>query len=107
MIEEKDVEVFLKAKKEELAKSILQAISATCLALLLALEALDLNHDYIILLATFSVTFMMAAFGHSRWVTVSRAQLIQTLGNIFSKDADALKILAKKRGRPASGAQAK
>jgi len=100
MVEDKDVEIFLKAKKQELATNILQSISAVFLLALVVLEVISPEHGYTVALATISVVFMSAAFGHSRWVTVSRADLIETLEDIFNRDANALRILADKNRSP-------
>ncbi len=104
MVEERDVEIFLKAKKEDMATNALQVVSAIFLLVLVILEVIMPRHGYTVVLATVSVVFMAAALGHSRWVTVSRAHLIETLENIFNRDANALKILADKKRSSGQGA---
>lgn len=97
MIEEKDIDLFLKAKKEEKTSKFLQFLSVVSLLALVMLEVFEINHDYTTVLATLSIAFMMTALGHSRWITVSRAHLIATLEGIINRDANALKILADKK----------
>ncbi|UTF59137.1 hypothetical protein [Gilvimarinus sp. DA14] len=97
MVEEKDIELFLKAKKEEKTTIFLQSLSAAFLLALVMLEVFNVTHDYTILLATISIVFMTAALGRSRWITVSRSHLIATLESIINRDANALKILADKK----------
>ena len=104
MIEDKDIDIFLKAKKEEVATNVLQACSVICLTVLITLEALSVSHEYTIVLATLSVIFIFSSLGHSRWVSVSRVELIKTLEKVFNNDAKALQILARKKG--VSGARA-
>lgn len=99
MIEEQDVEIFLKAKKEAFFGRALQMVSACLLCALIFLEVVYPEHDYPIVLATLSVVLMAAALGHSKWVIISRARLIQTLESIFNRDANALRLLAEKRNK--------
>lgn len=83
MIQEKDVDTLIKAKRDQLAIDILHGLSLLALVILIVLEVLQLTHDYTILLATMSSVFMGGAMGQSRWVTVSRSKLIQTLESIL------------------------
>ncbi|MDT8428423.1 MAG: hypothetical protein RQ757_06625 [Pseudomonadales bacterium] len=76
---------------------ILEVLSLAALSLLIILEALNLSHEYTILLATVSAVFLGAAMGKSRWVTVSRDQLILTLEKIINSDPGALVLLSEKK----------
>lgn len=96
MIEEKDIELYLKAKKDRLAIDILLVLSSLCLGVLIYLEATNSKHDLTILLATISVVLSLSAFGKSRWVSVSRNDLVNCLGRVISNDSGALKIIASK-----------
>lgn len=97
MIQEQDVDTLIKAKRDQLAIDILQGLSLLSLVTLIVLEALQLTHDYTILLATMSSVFMGGAMGQSRWVAVSRSKLIQTLEGVINNDSEGLRILAGKR----------
>lgn len=97
MIQEKDVDIFIKAKKDQLVIDVFQGLSLLSLITLIALEALQLIHDYTIVLATMATVFMGAAMGQSRWIAVSRSKLLQTLEGIINNDSEGLKILAEKR----------
>jgi hypothetical protein len=97
MIEEKDVDTLIKANRDRMAIDILMILSSVALAVLILLEALDISHDYTIVLATVSMAFMGSAMGQNKWVSVSRFQLIQTLERIINRDANALRILAEKK----------
>lgn len=102
MIQEKDVDTFIKAKKDQLAINILQGLSLLSLTVLIVLEALQLTRDYTILLATISSASMGGAMGQSRWLAVSRGKLIETLERIINNNPEGLKILAEKRKSAAS-----
>lgn len=102
MIQEKDVDTFIKAKKDQLAINILQGLSLLSLTVLIILEALQLTRDYTILLATISSVAMGGAMGQSRWLAVSRCKLIETLEGIINNSPEGLKILAEKRRSAAS-----
>jgi hypothetical protein len=97
MVHEKDVDIFVKAKRDQFAIDALMALSFAALSALIVLEAIGRPHDYTILLATLSAVFMGASMGKSRWVAVSRDQLIDSLERTINSDPEALKILAKKR----------
>ena len=97
MITGEDIETLIKAKKDQFAINVLQGLSALLLATLVYLEAFRVNHDYTIILATLSVVCMLGALGQSRWVSVSRGQLVQTLERIINTDAEALSIMATKK----------
>lgn len=97
MVEEKDVDTFIKAKKDQLAIDILQGLSLASLTVLIALEALQVTSNYTICLATLTAVFMLGAMGQSKWVAISRSQLIETLERIINTDSEALKMLAEKR----------
>ena len=102
MIQEKDVDTLIKAKKDQLAINILQVLSLLSLTILVILEDFYITHEYTTLLAVMSSVFMGAAMGQSKWVAVSRSKLIQTLESIINNDAEGLKILAEKRGSGSS-----
>ncbi|WP_341939116.1 hypothetical protein [Marinimicrobium sp. C2-29] len=97
MIEEKDVDNLIKAKRDRFAVDALMALSSIALAVLILLEAFNVEHEYTIVIATASMMSMIGAMGQNKWVSVSRSQLIQTLDRIVNRDSSALKILAKKR----------
>lgn len=97
MLEEKDVETFIKAKRDQLAIDLLLVLAVASLAALVVLEALAISHDYTLVLATASTVLVGAATGQSRWVSVSRSQLVQTLERIINRDSEALEILARKK----------
>ncbi len=100
MIEERDVDTLIKAKRDRVAIDILMILSSVALTVLILLEALDISHDYTVILATVSMVFMGSAMGQNKWVSVSRYQLIQTLERIINRDSNALRMLAeKKQGR--------
>lgn len=97
MIEEKDIDVLFKAKKDRLAINILMALSSLFLCLIIFIEIIEYSREYTILLATISVVLMASSIGVNKWVSVSRDQLIQTIENIVNKDPDALEMIAKKK----------
>jgi NAD(P)H-hydrate repair Nnr-like enzyme with NAD(P)H-hydrate dehydratase domain len=100
VIEEKDIDTLIKAKRDEFTIQILMTFSALTFVTLIVLEALSIEHEYTILLATLGMVFLGSAIGQNRWVSVSRAQLIDVIERIISSDADALKMLAQKKGGP-------
>lgn len=97
MVEERDVEVFLKAKRDQRVIDLLLGLSFFALSTLIGLEAFGVQHNYTILLATLSVVFMGASVGKSRWVSVSRNELVNSLERVINSDSEALKMLASKR----------
>ena len=97
MVDEKDVEVFIKAKRDQFATDVLMGLSFFALSSLIVLEAIGRPHDYTILLATLSAVFMAASTGKSRWVAVSRDELIDSLERTINSDPEALEMLAEKR----------
>ncbi len=46
MIDTKDIEIYLKAKKEQLYIELFQGLSALMLAILVILEIMKVEHDY-------------------------------------------------------------
>lgn len=97
MIEEKDIEVLLRAKKDGLAINVLMVLSCICLSILIFLEVTGVTDKYTIVLATISAVLMGSSAGANKWVSVSRDQLVKTFENIVNRDPDALKVLADKR----------
>lgn len=85
-----------------MAIDILQGLSALSLTVLVTLEALQVPHDYTMLLATLSAVFMGGSMGPNKWIVVSRGQLVQTLERVIQRDPEALKMLAEKRKAGAS-----
>lgn len=61
MVQEKDVDIYLKARRDRLAIDILQMLSLVSLMALIMLEATSTDHGYTVLLAA-----MAAAVGESR-----------------------------------------
>ncbi|WNO10503.1 hypothetical protein [Teredinibacter sp. KSP-S5-2] len=98
MFEEKDIEVFLKAKKNQLAIDIFQVLSSLTLVLLVFLEAMNITDDYTTVLATISVVFAMSAYGKGKWISISRADLIKTIEQAINRVPEALRMLASKKG---------
>ncbi len=94
---EKDIDKFLKAKKEQLAIDILMFCSLATISSLILLEAMSIEHDHTILLAIFSMIFLMSAMGSSRWVTISRSDLLDIIRRQIDSDAEALVTIAEKR----------
>ena len=99
MIEEKDIKLLLSAKKDNLAINILMTLSVVSLIVLIFLEVTQINDDYTIILATVSAVLMGSSAGVNKWVSVSRADLIETIERIVQKDANGLKLLAMHRGK--------
>ncbi|RYY73044.1 MAG: hypothetical protein EOO52_19425 [Gammaproteobacteria bacterium] len=97
MINEKDLETFLRAKKDAFAVKVLMSLSGVSLGILIFLEVTQVTNNYTILLATVSAVLMGSSAGANQWVSVSRAQLIETLENIIHSDPEALKLLATHR----------
>lgn len=97
MIEEREVEILLKAKKDSRAVNVLAGLSAISLVVLIALEVFIPSHSYTITLATLCAVFMCTSLGANRWVSVSRNTLISTLEKIVNRDPSALKTVAEKK----------
>lgn len=94
---EKDIKTYLKAKKEEFASKVLVALSMLCVVSIIVLDALVIEHDYTIVLACFSSVFLLGSVGSSRWVTVSRSELLSILKKQIDSDPEALQLMAKIR----------
>ncbi len=97
MIDEKDIDLYLKAKKDRLAIEILSGLSIVFLAVLVFFEAADIYQEYTVLLAVTSVVLSASAFGKSRWVSVSRTDLLKAMERMVNSDAEALRIIANKK----------
>ena len=99
MIEEKDIELLVKAKGDRFAIDVLMVLSTLNLCVLIFIEANGIMRDYNILLATCSLVFSVAALGRSRGVRVSRDDLLKVLERVIHTDPDTLRILATKNRR--------
>ncbi|MGQ9425619.1 hypothetical protein ACXYTJ_08120 [Gilvimarinus sp. F26214L] len=97
MVDERDIEIFLKAKRDQRTIDVLMGLSFVALATLVGLEALGVPHDYTVALATLSVVFMGASVSKSRWVSVPRNELVSSLERIINSDPEALTMVAEKR----------
>lgn len=96
MIEERDVDTLIRAKRDQVVINILMIVAFLTFTILIALEALSIEHQFTILLSTLGMVFLAVAMGQNKWVSVSRAQLIDIIERIINNDANALKIIAKK-----------
>ena len=92
---EKEVVLFLKAKKEDLASRILIAMSMFTVVSIIVLEALGIQHDYTIALASLSSVFLLCSMGSSRWVTVSKSELLELIQKQIDSDPSAIQLVAK------------
>ena len=94
---EKDINIFLKAKRGQFASNIFFAISMLALSSLIFLEAARIEHRYTTLLITLSMMLIFASTGTSRWVTVSRTDLLSIIQRQINNDVEALKLLAERK----------
>ena len=96
MIEEKDTDVLLNAKKDSFAIDILTGLSAISLGVLVFLEGANMSPEYTIPLAVICLVLCATAFGKNRWVSVSRNDLVSVIERVVNSDPEALRILANK-----------
>ncbi len=100
-MEEKDINIYLNAKRQRKYSTLLCALSGTMLLALISLEAMQIQHDSTIVLATFSFVLLIASQGPSSLVTQSRADLLDVIERQISKDPSALQILATRKSSSA------
>lgn len=91
---EEDIKIFLKAKKEQLAADILLVIAVLFLIILFVLEVLHPQHEYTIVLSTLTFVALLSSYGSSRWVSISKKDLLGLIQRQIDADSEALTTLS-------------
>ena len=93
---DEDIDVLLKAKRDQRAVETLRTIMALCLAMILLVEAFDMFEVLTVPLATICIVLLACSKGPNSWIKVSREGLVSTLERLFHRDPDALRRLSEK-----------
>lgn len=96
-MEEKDINIYLNAKRQRKYSTLLCALSGLILLTLISLEVMQIQHDSTIMLATFSFILLISSQGPSFFVTQSKDDLLAVIERQISRDPSALQILAEKK----------
>lgn len=95
-MEARDMELFIKAKKNTLIPNILTGLAAMLICSIFILEFMSINHDLTVTILTWAMVLYFTAFGVSKWAYVPREELINIIERQINNDSDALEYLANK-----------
>jgi hypothetical protein len=99
VMETKDIDIFLKAKKQQKRIHLAYIISVILVVLFLALKAIDYEHDYIVdtaLILSVFIMFLYSKYSSDKY-DVTRNELINVIENFINSDAEALEYISNKK----------
>jgi hypothetical protein len=96
-MDSKDIDAFIKAKKEQTRAELLGIAALLPLALLMFIEASDIETRFTFPLIMFVFILLVTSQGASRSVSVSRRELVAIIERQINRDPAALQLLAEKR----------
>jgi hypothetical protein len=96
-MDEKDIELFIKAKKQQRVESTMTIVAALLFVVFTVLHALDTEQgSWAIALPMWTFLLLLSA-RQSLWVPVSREQLVNVIERQINRDPEALTTLTFKR----------
>lgn len=100
-MDEKDIEVFLQAKRENIYTRVYAVLAIALLVLLIFMETIRFYDEYTIVVASIAVMVAACIGSPSRMVKVTRVQLLEIIEKQINRDEKALQLLVRKQSSDA------